>query len=94
MDGVITRLQLFKLQLQPPQLLLAAVLTGRQKLSTTRVRLDMIDFLSSVTALTERRRRSMATSSRICRPTLHPMTFPAPSVRRRPSLVAVKQHQR
>ncbi len=44
----------------------------------------MIDFLSSVTSLTERRRRSMATSSRICRPTLHPMTFPAPSVRRRP----------
>ena len=30
MDGVIARLQLFKLQFQPPQLLLAAVLTGRQ----------------------------------------------------------------
>ena len=30
MDGVIARLQLFKFQLQPPQLLLAAVLAGRQ----------------------------------------------------------------
>ena len=80
MDGVIAGLQLFKLKLQPPQLLLAAVLTGRQNAfhNAGEVRYDRFLYPASRRS-PERRRRSMAMSSRICRPTLHPMVFPAPS---------------